>query len=872
MSEGLPPDSPREQERGELAERLYEEAQALPYERRHAFIDEVCRGDPELRAELASLLEHAAGAESFFERLAQVMIPNAPDAPPGTGGRYQILGCIGMGGMGAVYRARDMRLQRDVALKFLPGYTSAALDVEQRLLNEARAAAAIEHRNVCTVHEIAEGADGRLYIAMTFYEGETLKERLRRGRLPLGEAIEIALQIASGLGAAHAQGIVHRDIKPANIMLTRDGTVKLLDLGLAKIADANLTRPGMLLGTVAYMSPEQIRGAEIGPRSDLWSLGVVLYELLTGEQPFRAGSDRALLQAIAHENVEPVRKRAPDTPRWLEQVIQRLLHKQPEARYDNAAQLVSDLRQESAASAGAAAFLGRSGPRRAALIVLAAALIIGLAGAALWWNGRSRVSAADGGATANATAASAAALDAATSIAVLPFANLSRDPEQDYFSDGLTEELIGTLSRVRTLRVAARTSAFAFKGQNRDIREIGAALDVGAILEGSVRQAGERVRVEARLISVKDGLHLWSDVYERELTDIFAIQYDLALRIAGALNAQLSAEERRRLGRPPTANPQAVAHYLKGRHFWNGRTPAGQARAIEYYQRAIAADSQYAAAYAGLAAVYLSQGLAGTMDPGQAGTLMKRAAQRALELDDELPEAHAALALHLHAFEWDTQAAEREFLRAIELDPSSALARHQYGNLLAALRRTDEALVQKRRAVVLDPLVPSMSETLAFTLLRVGRPVEALQHVNNALELDSTFWRARAVLGLYYEGRNRPDDAIREYERANQLAAARIHRTRADIARVLARSGRQHEARAMVAESQLEAAATGVSEPAVATALLALGEVDAAFSWLEQSYRQRHPHLPFIPGDVRFADFDRESRFLELMRRVGVLR
>jgi serine/threonine-protein kinase len=458
------------------------------------------------------------------------------------------------------------------------------------------------------------------------------------------------------------------------------------------------------------------------------------------------------------------------------------------------------------------------------------------------------------------------------SIAVLPFVNMSGDPEEDYFSDGLTEELIGVLSRVRALQVAARTSAFAFKEQHRDIRAIGAALDVGHVLEGSVRRDGNRIRVAAQLINVADGFHIWSEMYEREVTDVFAIQRDLALSIASALRAELTAAERERLGQPPTESAEAFALYLKGRHFWNQRTPVGFKRAVEYFDQAIAADSRYAAAHAGLAGVYSLMGLSGALPRAEAGERVRAAALRAIELDDNLAEAHAGLGLYLHTYEWDTEGAERELRRAVELDPSYATARYWYGNLLAALGRREEALAQKAKAVELDPLAPSLSESLAMTLLGARRIDEARQQVSNALELDSTYWRAHAVLGLVYEMMDRADDAIREYEQANELARAPVHRTRADIARVLARVGRKHEARQLIAELQAEAAATSTHEPSVATALMALGETDAALAWLEQAYQERHPLLPFIPDDSRFAAFDDHPRFIELMRRVGVKR
>jgi TolB-like protein/Tfp pilus assembly protein PilF len=450
--------------------------------------------------------------------------------------------------------------------------------------------------------------------------------------------------------------------------------------------------------------------------------------------------------------------------------------------------------------------------------------------------------------------------------------NFSPDSGEEYFSDGLAEELIGALARIDALRVAARTSSFAFKGRTGDVREIGEALNVATVLEGSLRRDGERLLVTVQLIDVADGFHLWSETYERRFTEIFDLQRDLALQIAAALEAELTPGERARLASRPTEHLEAYTSYLKGRHFWNSRTPIGYQRALDYFERATALDPEYAEAWAGLAGVYALQGLAGAVEADSARPLARTAALRAIELDGGNAEAHTVLGLYLHTYEWDAAAAEHEFLQAIALDPGNALARQSYGNLLGVMGRIDEALEHKQRAVDLEPLVPALSETLAFTLIRAGRLDEARRHVQNALELDSTFWRAHAVTGLIHEQLHQHDDAIRAYERANELARASMHRTKADIARVLARSGRRDEARRLVGELRAEAESTGVYEPSVATVLLALGDPDASFAWLDHAFRQRHPHLAFIGGDARFAGFDREPRFGDMMRRVGLWR
>jgi TolB-like protein/Flp pilus assembly protein TadD len=472
--------------------------------------------------------------------------------------------------------------------------------------------------------------------------------------------------------------------------------------------------------------------------------------------------------------------------------------------------------------------------------------------------------------TARASQAKDTSVARTKTIAVLPFNNLNDDPEQDYFSDGLTDELIGVLSRVRAMRVVARTSAFAFKGENLDIREIGRALNVGAVLEGTVRQEGERIRVTAQLINAADGFHLWSDTYEREGTDIFAIQSDLAVRIARALEAELTPAERERIARRRTGNPEGHQLYLKGRYFWNQRSEAGFARAIEYFERAIEADSQYAAAYAGLATAYALQGLSGSLTPREARGRVREAAIKAIQIDDGLAEAHTALGAYLHVYEWDWQAAEREHRRAIELDPNSSMARQIYGAELTAMGRLEEAVAQRRKAVELDPLAPLFSQSLGSTLLYAGRSGEALVHLRAALELDSTYWRAHATLGDLYASTGRFEDAVTAHHRSVELAGANSH-ARAGLARALALAGRQDEARRIFAELQAEAEHTGIHSPALATVFLALNDVEGALAWLELSYHERHPQLRFI-GGPRYALLENDPRFLDLLRRIGLRR
>lgn len=830
------------------AEQLLSDALSLPRVDRASYIISACGDDADLRTELLSLLEHAEPGEAFFHSLAQLAVPELPP-PTFQAGRFEIVECIGVGGMGAVYRAHDARLERDVALKFVPAPRGA--DPADRLLQEARAAAALEHPNICTVHEIAETTDGRSFIAMTLYDGETLAERLKRGPLAVADALEIAIQAARGLSAAHTHGVVHRDIKPGNIMVTSNGTVKLLDFGLATTSHAGISEAAVP-GTIPYMSPEQIRGETPGPQSDLWSLGVVLYEMLAGARPFSGQNQADRVESILGAIPPPLRASNRRVPAALARIVARLLERDTARRYLSADELLRDLTRVQLVHARlpVAALWHAPGAR---LLVLAGIAVL-LVGATLLWR-------PDGSGVADAR-----------SVAVLPFLQAPGDTAQQYLGDGLREELAAVLSQLQALRVVGHASVARFRDEPPDIREVGRALHVTGVLTGNVQRYGDSIRVRAELYTAADGRRIWANTYQLPLSQVEALHHDIALRVATALGAPLSAAERERLAQQAAVNAEAFAFYLRGRYFWNQRTAGAYARAIEYFERALREDSLFAPAYAGLASVYLQMGMAGQMPIAEAGTRVRSAALRAVALADNSAEAHAVLALYLHGYAWDVVAAEREFKRALELDPGQPITQQYYSTFLRSLRRMDEAIAHGQRAVELDPLVPGYSETLAFTLLRAGRPDAALAQIRGALELDSTYWRAHAVLGAIYENTNRESDAIREYERANQLAGPAAHRTTADLARVLARTGEENRARELLDTLRVVAVRSGAYEAAAATVLNALGDNDAAFEWLDTAYRQKQPHLRFLDGDPRYLPLARDARFADLMRRIGVRR
>lgn len=635
---------------------------------------------------------------------------------------YRIIEKLGEGGMGVVYKAEDTKLKRAVALKFLPPSLSDAT-ARNRFVQEAQAASSLEHPNICSIYEIDETPEGRMFIVMPCYEGETLQAKIERGVMKLEEAVDIAVQVGSGLSKAHGKGIVHRDIKPGNIFVTDDGLAKVVDFGLAKLSGrTKLTKTGMTPGTVAYMSPEQLKGEDVDQRSDIWALGVVLYEMITGETPFGGDYEQAMMYSILNEEPRPARSLRPDVPTDVGRLIDKALSKDPNERYQTSAELVLALQS----------LARRLDIKRVEL---------------------------------NSNEAKGL-----PSIAVLAFMNMSPDPENAFFADGLAEELINALTHLKGLRVAARTSAFRFRGKDVDIREIGRKLDVRTVLEGSVRKAGNRLRVTAQLVNIEDGYHLWSERYDREMEDIFEIQDEITAAIVKQLQVELVGKTDEPLVKRHTENLEAYSLFLKGQYHLFSLTPDGWQKSFELFHRAIEIDPGFARAYAWQAQNYQSQCFWGDSAPRDAMEQSRAAVERALELDDQLQLAHCVNAVIRWGYDWDWNGAEREFKKAFELEPTEPFNHVNYSLFLAAQGRFDEAVAESRIGQRLDPLSSLLAAWSALAPAAAGLLDEAIEVLERAIGLDPDHWQSYFHLCATYLHASRIGDAMTAGGKAVELS------------------------------------------------------------------------------------------------------
>src|SRR5213593_1397702 len=723
-------------------------------------------------------------------------------------GRYVIERELGSGGMATVYLAHDVKHHREVALKVLCPELAAALGPD-RFLREVEIAARLNHPHILALYDSGE-TNGFLFYVMPYVAGESLRHRLEREKqLPIEEALAITRHVAAALGHAHAQHVIHRDVKPENILLY-EGEAMVADFGIALAVSAaageRLTQTGLAVGTPAYMSPEQaVSERALDARSDVYSLGCVLYEMLAGEPPYTGATAQVLIAKRLVDPVPAVRRLRAAVPVGVEQALTKALAKVPADRW-------------ASALAFAEALATPAGPRP-------------------------------------------------PSVAVLPFLNLSADPENEYFADGITEDVIAHLSKIRALKVLSRTSVMAFKQREQSLREIGARLEVATLLEGSVRRAGDRVRIVAQLIDAETDRHLWVETYDRQLTDVFAIQTDVAVHIAAALKAELSPDEKLRISKEPTGDLQAYQLYVQGRRCYLRYTDEGSRKGIEYFEQAIAKDPDYALAYAALAMVYTELGEAGAMRPDEAYARAKAASATALALDPELGEAHCMLAFIKAVCDFDWVGAEQEFQRALELTPNNADTYDLYGRMCLALERNDEALAMERRAQELDPLAHRAD--VARALLRAGRYDEALQAATHAVELDPHYARGHATLGWAYLKKGIVKQGVAELEIAVSLSPGDTLWL-AQLGQAYGMVGDVARARDVLHQLEELARQRFVSPYHIAFVYTGLGEQDSAMDWLERAYEDRSGPVYSVKGSFLFTTLHAHPRFIALLRKMNL--
>jgi len=771
---------------------------------------------------------------------------------------YKILEQIGAGGMGIVYKAEDTKLKRTVALKFLPPEFSRDNEAKKRFLHEAQAAAAIEHPNICPVYEINED-DDRLFIAMSYMDGQTLMDRINQGPLENEESLKIVIQIAKGLLEAHENNIIHRDIKSANIFVTKKNVAKILDFGLAKLrGQTKLTKESTTLGTIAYMSPEQTTGEEVDQRTDIWSLGVVLYEMLTGKLPFRGHYEQAIMYSIMNEDPEPVTRVRTGVPMELERIINKTLNKDPKERYQHANELIVDLRnikKESKSEVKSARKEKKKKVLKKPLhkFLLPGSLILGailLVCTYLLFKG-----------TAKKEPLKTEAITQVRKIAVLPFKDMSPQMDQEYFCDGISEELINRLAKLSGFRVTARTSAFSFKGKNLDIPSIGKKLKVDIILEGSVRKEGNKLRITAQLIKVADGFHLWSETYNRRMEDVFAIQDEISLSIVEKLKLSLLKEESSKLKLRPTDNVEAYNLYLKGRYYWNKRTKEASLKGLEHFQLAIERDPSFALAYAGIADCYNVLQIYAYLSPREAFPKARTAAEKALEIDSSLAEAHTSLAWVRMSYDLDWSAGEQEFKRALKLNPSYATGHHWYAIYLTAMGRHAESLAQIKQAQELDPLSLMINIDVGFVLFYGRRDDLAIEQYHKTLEMDKdwvvSYWR----LAMIYAQKEMYNKALAATQSMKKLLGDKDPLFLTTIGYIYSLSGKRDEAKKVLNELSEMSKHRYISSLRIALIHLGLGQKDEVFKWLEKAYEERDfwmvliktaPPLDRIRSDPRF--------------------
>ena len=783
-------------------------------------------------------------------------------------GRYQIIEELGSGGMGKVYKALDKKIGEKIALKVIKPEIGLDKRTIERFNNELKLARKIRHKNVCQMFDLGE-EKGTHFISMEYVRGEDLKQLIRKvGRLSPGQAILIAKQVCDGLEEAHRLGVVHRDLKPQNIMMDEEGTVRIMDFGIARsMKGKGLTGAGVMIGTAEYMSPEQVEGREADQRSDIYSLGVVLYEMVAGRVPFEADTPFAV--GIKHKGEMPrdPRELNSQIPEELSRLILKCLEKDKEKRYQNVAEIHSELSGIEKGVPTAERILPKRKPftskevtvtfglKKVLLPALGLVFLV-IAAVAI----RQIFFKKEGAPTTSAK----------KSIAVLPFEDLSPAKDHGYFCDGIAETLISSLTNIEGLWVPARTSTFFFKGKSQDIREIGQKLGVENVLEGSVQVAGDNLRITTRISNVQNGRQLWSEIYNRKLEDVFAIQDDIAQAIVKALRIKLLGEKEGPLVKNYTENLEAYSLYLQGRSLWNKRGEKDLTKSIEYFEKAIEIDPAYALAYTGLADAYSILGNNGIWPPEKSYPKAKEAALKALEIDNRLAEAHASLAATMGDYDWDFVGSEKEFRLAIELNPGYATAHHWYAFHLSELGRHEEAIREIKTARSLDPLAARISANVGLLLYFARRYEQAQGELERALEVDPSHRATQEYLGLVYEAMGKYEEASKSYLRFEELGGASKDLS-ANLACCYALMGKREEARKILNNIIQYSKQNFVSPEPIAEIYAALGEKDQIFAWLEKAFQERDPGLMlYLKNQHRFNPVRSDPRFTELLKRIGL--
>jgi TolB-like protein/tRNA A-37 threonylcarbamoyl transferase component Bud32/Tfp pilus assembly protein PilF len=769
-------------------------------------------------------------------------------------GRYQIIQELGRGGMGVVYKAQDTKLKRTVALKFLPQELTHISEVKERFMREAQAAAALDHPHICTVYEFDE-AEEKTFISMAYIEGQSLKKKIESGPFEIFEALRITIQVAEGLQEAHKKGVVHRDVKSANIMVTEKDQAKIMDFGLARVTGTTLvTKEGMTMGTIAYMSPQQARGEEVDHRTDIWSLGVVLYEMFSGQLPFKGEHDQAVIYSILNEQPKPITDLRSEIPISIEQVVAKALEKNPDERYQNIDELLDDLRSisEGIEPEGIRVRLWKAKllRRKRAIIYagIAGFLIIMTVVALSLFTGR------------------AEAIDA---IAVLPLENLTGDPGQEYFVDAVTDELIGQLAQIGALRVISRRSVMQYKGVKKPLPEIARELNVDAVVEGTVLRVGDSVRIRVQLIEAfPEERNLWAQTYDRDMADVLVMYKEMARAIADKTRVKLTPQEEIILASARQVNPEAYEAYTKGMFHFYKLTPQDLELALQYFELASQKDPDYALAYLGIAQVWGGRVQQGLISRSEAMLKSEPARLKALELDDTLKEVHFTDATRKTWGEWDWEGAEKSYKRAIELNPNYPDPRAYYSQYLFFMERPEEAMVQIERALELDPFHAAFRSIYAWDLMYARLFDEAVEHLQETLRTAPTDQMTLSALKSAYHLKGMYEEALEIWR--TWFATLGDREAEEALARGYEEAG-YSGALSSVAEMMIGRSRTTFVTPwQIATLYTRAGKNDKALEWLEKAYKAHDANMPYISVDPIFDGLRDNPRFKDLLRRMNL--